>query len=83
MNIEDFKSKLITKFGKDNVRFDEFGKYGWTSIEPDDKIGIRLQPGNSGPHWIDASPVPRTQYLLATLNVNTGEARFFVPIESP
>jgi hypothetical protein len=72
MCFEEFKATLIMKHGR--VVFNEVGKYGWTSIED---ILDRRPNGNSGPHWCDASPVPRTQRLLGKYDFNMEIATFF------
>ena len=76
MTFEEFKTYLIAKFGEKGVHFRENGKYGWTSIEPDG-TGIKLVPGNKGPHWCDVSSIPAGQKLLGTYYFNTNVGKFF------
>ncbi len=77
MKFEEFKAALTAKFGEDKVRFAETGKHGWTSL---DQMPDRLTHGNPGPHWCDASPVPRTQRLLGKYDFVRGVGEFFVEV---
>jgi hypothetical protein len=74
ISFEQFKSELIAKHGEKSVRFDEHGKHGWTSLE---MIPEKLVHGTPGPHWCDASTVPRSTYLLGSYNFVTNTAQFF------
>lgn len=77
MTFEAFKQALVLLRGTENVRFQETGKHGWTSVED---ILDGKPSGRPGPHWCDASPIPRTQKLLGTYDFISGRATFFVDV---
>jgi hypothetical protein len=74
MSFEEFKDILINRFGKGAVLFTETGKYGWTSLE---QMPDKLVHGNPGPHYCEASSIPRGYYLLGIYNFKTETAEFF------
>jgi len=72
---EEFKNRLVELHGE-KILYRESGKHGWTSIEPAGN-SIKLVPGNPGPHWCDASPIPSKGYLLGKYNFNSNTATYF------
>ena len=77
MTFDEFKQKLLDKFGAGKVRFREVGANGWTSV--DDVLAGR-KGGNDGPHWCDACPIPATGRMLGTYDFNSEMAEFFVEV---
>jgi hypothetical protein len=76
MSFEEFKARCIELNDGKRVLFDEVGKHGWTKLDVDQN-GPTLVPGQSGPHWCDAAPFPREQWLIGHYDFETGEAKFF------
>lgn len=74
MTFDQFKADLERKHGAGQVRFEEFGRHGWTSVE---SILDGKPVSQPGPHWCDASPRPRTGRLLASYDFVSGTAKFF------
>jgi len=74
MTFEELKTELIAKFGEKNLRFNEQGKNGWTSV---DDILAKKHGGKPGPRWCDIGHNPRTQWLIANYDFNTQIATFY------
>lgn len=72
VSFEEFKNVLNQRFGR--VLYNEIGKNGWTSL---DSVLAGNPTSKPGPHWCEASAIPRTQRLLARYDFNTLTATFF------
>jgi hypothetical protein len=77
MEYGQFQARLDSE-NDGKVRFSEYGQHGWTGLE---EMPDRLVHGKTGPHWADAAPIPRGQWLLGRYDFETRQATFFYPLE--
>ena len=64
MTFEEWKTRILLR---GPTTFTETGKHGWTTI---DDILDKKPGGRPGPHWCDASPLPRSQRMYGTYYFN-------------